>query len=151
MLQLADDRIRALDRPSGPTVLLHGDPWEGNTLWDGDICVGLIDWKSAGVGHAGIDLGDLRLQVGIKYGVDAAEHVLNGWQAQSRRAATDLAYWDVVAALNTPTILYSGLALDSHGMKLDPPAGTERRDEFLRRALDELQPSSRIPQYSRYE
>lgn len=60
--QLADDRIRALDRPSGQAVLIHGDPWKGNMLWDGDTCGALIDWKSSGVGDPGIDLGHLRLQ-----------------------------------------------------------------------------------------
>lgn len=151
LLQLAEDRIRALDRPSGETVFLHGDPWEGNMLWDGETSVALIDWKSAGVGDPGIDLGDLRLQVTIKYGSDAAEHVLHGWQAETGRPATNLACWDTVAALNTPAVLYPGLALDGRGAKLDPPAETKRRDQFLRRALDELESSNRIPRSSRYE
>jgi len=49
-------------------------------------------------------------------------------------------YWDAVAALNTPTVLHAawlpGFAGD--GSPLDAAAVTERRDAFLRTALDQL-------------
>ena len=78
-------------------------------LWDGDVCLALIDWKTAGVGDPGVDFGELRKQMAITYGL---------------RASGGSAYWDVVAALNTPTELW--------------PGATERRDEFLRDALRRL-------------
>ena len=62
LLQLADEVVRRHERPRGESVLLHGDPWPGNLLWIGDRCVGLIDWKEAGVGDPGVDLGKLRFQ-----------------------------------------------------------------------------------------
>jgi hypothetical protein len=50
LLQLADDRVRALDRPLNTLVFVHGDMWAGNMLWDDDTCSGLIDWTDAGAG-----------------------------------------------------------------------------------------------------
>jgi len=38
----------------------------------------LIDWKTAGVGNPGVDLGELRTQVAIIYGDDAPNYVLQG-------------------------------------------------------------------------
>ena len=37
------------------------------------------------------------------------EYVLEGWQRTSGKRADDIAYWDAVAALNTPTESYSPL------------------------------------------
>lgn len=72
LLQLADERVRATPRPEEQSVFLHGDVWAGNALWDGDTCLGLIDWKDAGVGDPGIDLGLLRLNMTLQYGSNAA-------------------------------------------------------------------------------
>lgn len=149
LLQVADDRIRAMDRPAGASVFLHGDTHPGNMLWNGETYL-LIDWKSAGIGDPGVDLGNLRMQMAIKHGPDAAEQVLQGWQAEAGRQASNLAYWDVMAALHTSAVLFPGLALDGQGERLDPPAETQRRDQFLRTALDQLKPSNRIPRFSRY-
>lgn len=151
LMQMAEDRILAMDRPPGPTVLVHGDLHGGNMLWDQDSCVALIDWKSAGVGDPGLDLGRLRMNMAIRHGHDAAQQVLRGWEAETGRPAANLAYWDAVSALNTPTVLWPGIpALDDEGRELDPSEPTERRNHFLRTALDQLERSNRIPRHSRY-
>lgn len=150
LLQLAEDRIRAVDRPSASRALVHGDVHAGNMLWDGDTCIALIDWKSAGVGDPGVDLGNLRLHLAVQYGLDAARQVLQGWQSESGHSANNLAYWDVVAALNTPAVLWpEAPAFDNRGNRLDPPGATRRRDQFLHEALDQLEPPHRIPRHSR--
>ena len=71
LLHTADELVRRRGHPAGPTVFVHGDIWGGNTMWDGDTCVGLIDWKTAGVGDPGVDLGELRMQMALEYGADA--------------------------------------------------------------------------------
>ncbi|WP_344147865.1 phosphotransferase [Kribbella yunnanensis] len=109
LLRLADDVVRGMEVPQGPTVFLHGDVWPGNVAWAGGECV-LIDWKTAGVGNPGVDFGELRKQMAITYGL---------------RATGGSAYWDLVAALNTPTVL-------------DWAQATERRDVFVRDALGRL-------------
>ncbi|WP_188897478.1 phosphotransferase family protein [Microlunatus endophyticus] len=134
LLHVADERVRATPRLEGQSVLLHGDVWAGNALWDGDKCVGLIDWKDAGVGDPGIDLGLLRLNMTLQYGSNAASYVLEGWQGAAGRAATHLAYWDTVAALNTPTVL-DDPGFDDDGEVVSAEVVSRRRDTFLAEAL----------------
>jgi hypothetical protein len=139
LLQHADERVRSHVVPAAASLFLHGDVWAGNMLWEGDRCVALIDWKTAGVGDPGVDLGSLRMQMALQYGEDAPASVLEGWERQAGRAAIAVPYWDAVAALNTPTVLHGwvpGFAGD--GSPLDDAAVTERRDAFLRAALDQL-------------
>jgi hypothetical protein len=75
----------------------------------------------------------------VQYGADAPAQVLDGWQRESGRDATNVAYWDAVAALNTPTNLDDWEpGFDDRGNRLSSAALTERRDAFLREALDRL-------------
>lgn len=138
LLQLADERIRAIPLPQGQSVFLHGDIHGGNSLWDGDTCLALIDWKTAGVGDPGVDLGNLRLQMAMQYGMDAPPYVLEGWERTAGRTATNVAYWDATAALNTPTVLHGWPGFHEDGSALDVIAVTERRDAFLRAAVSAL-------------
>lgn len=73
------------------------------------------------MGAPGVDLCELRKQAAISFGPAAPAQVLKGYKNEAR----DVAYWDAVAALNTPTELYSETA-------------TARRDAFLRTALAQL-------------
>lgn len=139
LLQHADEHTQQHGVPAGSTVFVHGDTWTGNMLYTDDTHpTVLIDWKTAGVGHPGVDLGGLRLHAALHYGLGVADHVLHGWERQARQPATALPYWDAIAALNTPTELgdYPGFA--ENGSRLDTAAVTERRDTFLRAALDGL-------------
>jgi hypothetical protein len=65
--------------------------------------------------------------------------VLDGWQRESGRQATNVAYWDTVAAVYSPAVLddYEP-GFDDQGHEIDWPAKTKRRDAFLRAALDRL-------------
>jgi hypothetical protein len=142
LLQEADERVRSHGVPSATSVFLHGDIWAGNMLFEGDRCVALIDWKTAGVGDPGVDLGSLRMNIALQYGQDAPRPRVGGWQRQAGRAATCVPYWDAVAALTTDTVMHHapgpGLAFTGDGRPLDGTAVTERRDAFLRTALDQL-------------
>ncbi len=139
LLQLADDKVTSIPRPQGKTVFVHADLWAGNMMWNGDSDVTLIDWKDSGVGDPGVDLGHLRMKMAVQYGADAAAHVLDGWQRESGREATNLAYWDAVAALHTPADLDDWEpGFDEEGNQLSSAAITARRDAFLREALDQL-------------
>jgi aminoglycoside phosphotransferase (APT) family kinase protein len=125
LLRMADERIQSLAQPQGETVFVHGDVWPGNMACAGDAYCTLIDWKTAGVGDPGVDISELRKQIAITYGPEATAGIVDGWEQASGTSATNVAYWDVVAALNTPTTLFSTVA-------------TARRDTFLRDALDRL-------------
>lgn len=138
LLLMADDIVRAYKQTDEPTVLLHGDLWPGNTRWNDGRFTALIDWKTAGVGNPGVDLGSMRLQVALRYGLTAATFVLEGWERQMRRQATDIAYWDAVAALNTPTIMDGWPDCDPISHPLGARAVTRRRDAFLNVAIGKI-------------
>lgn len=125
LLDRADERVQTVDVPPTPVVFLHGDVWPGNTTLVGGTVHALIDWKTAGVGNPGVDLGELRKQVAMLYDDHAPALVLAGWERASGVRAEGVAYWDAVAALNTPT--------ESEG-----PHARRRRDAFLEAALARL-------------
>jgi aminoglycoside phosphotransferase (APT) family kinase protein len=150
LLARAEDQLAGLPVPDGGTVLVHGDLWQGNTLWAGDACSGFVDWDAAGAGSPGIDLGTLRLDVALFFGssalspagLSAADELLAGWEQAAGCAAENVAYWDVAAALCTvgdmayclPDDLVNELSRpDLHAALL-----TARRDAFLRAALNPL-------------
>lgn len=137
LLLWADDCLREHGRPDGPIGFVHGDVWWGNTRWDGDTFVALIDWKDSGAGNPGVDIGGFRFQMALTYGVDP-DPVLEGWEREAGRRATNVAYWDAVTALDTPTVLDGWPGYDDQGRPLDTAAVTARRDAFLRAAIDRL-------------
>jgi aminoglycoside phosphotransferase (APT) family kinase protein len=73
LLARAEERIASLPVPDGELVFVHGDLWQGNTIWSGDSCSGMIDWDAAGAGSPGIDLGTLRFDVALFFGSSALE------------------------------------------------------------------------------
>jgi aminoglycoside phosphotransferase (APT) family kinase protein len=99
----------------------------------------MVDWDAAGVGHPGIDLGTLRLDAAILFGLPAATGILEGWR-QATGQADAVAYWDLVAVLTTPTEMAQWLPVaHDHGrVDLDAATLNHRRDAFLRAALDQL-------------
>jgi hypothetical protein len=87
-----------------------------------------------------IDLGTLRFDAAINFGPPAAAEVLVGWRRATGRAADAMAYWDLVAALTTPPDMTQWLSVaHDHGrVDLDAATLNNRRDTFLRSALDQL-------------
>ncbi|MBB4682921.1 aminoglycoside phosphotransferase family protein [Amycolatopsis jiangsuensis] len=134
------ERLAEVPVPQEPSVLVHGDLWQGNTMWAGDECTGLVDWDCAGAGAAGSDLGNLRCDAAILAGLPAAEQVLDGWQQAAGRPAEHVAYWDLTAALSTPADPAKWLpAMHGQGRTdLTAPTVYQRRDAFLQDALDRL-------------
>jgi aminoglycoside phosphotransferase (APT) family kinase protein len=136
----AEQQLSELPVPGSATVLVHGDLWQGNTLWSGGVCTGVIDWDCAGAGTPGIDLDTLRLDAAFSYGPGAAGQILDGWRRATGREPEHVAYWDVVAAL----IMVGDMAecmpplLDHHRPDLDACILTARRDAFLSAALTQL-------------
>jgi aminoglycoside phosphotransferase (APT) family kinase protein len=140
LLARAEERIAGLPVPAAATVLVHGDLWQGNTVWSQGQCTGVIDWDIAGAGAPGIDLGTLRLDAALYYGPAAAARVLDGWRQAAGREPEHVAYWDVVAALTTVGDMAQCMPPlpDHHRSDLDAPTLTARRDAFLSTALTNL-------------
>jgi aminoglycoside phosphotransferase (APT) family kinase protein len=136
LLSHAQAVLDALPAPAGPQVLVHGDLWQGNTMWEGNTLTAVIDWDAAGVGHPGIDLGNLRCDAAVLHGPPAAQLVLDGW----REVADDpqwLAYYDILAAVCTPAGMVSFVtAIHTQGRTdMDAPTAISRRDAYLEEAL----------------
>jgi aminoglycoside phosphotransferase (APT) family kinase protein len=140
LLVRAEAVLDRLPVPASPRVFVHGDLWQGNTLWDGDRLTGIIDWDCAGVGPAGVDVGALRGDAATAVGGDAADEVLAGYEEATGRPLPDVAYWDLVTALATPVSMdwFVTAAQDQGRTDLDQPTMLARRDEFLAAALDRL-------------
>ena len=135
----AEERV-AGSPPDGPGVFVHGDLWQGNALWTNSTLTGLIDWDCAGTGSVGIDLGSLRCDAAICFGLEAAQDVQAGWEETTGRPASDVPYWDVVAALSTPPDMgWFPAAIAGQGRPdLIQEVLLRRRDEFLRCALADV-------------
>jgi aminoglycoside phosphotransferase (APT) family kinase protein len=129
LLDEADALVREHGLPLPErTVFVHGDVWAGNIIWDDGDTATLIDWKTAGVGAPEVDVCGLRNSVAVMFGPEAPDLVLEGWERERGTKASDIAYWDAKAALNTRT------ELDA----MDGAGATDRRDAFLRAALQDL-------------
>ncbi len=138
LLHEVDTLLAATSPPPTETVLVHGDLWQGNLLFDGDVCVGIIDWEATGAGDPGIDIGSLRWDAAILFGAWASDHILSGWEFAAGRVADHVAYWDLVAGANTPADLSAMVdSITQQGRAdLDGETLTNRRDRFLEDALD---------------
>lgn len=137
----AERALTSLPPPAGPDVFVHGDMWQGNTMWEGDTLTGMVDWDSAGVGHAGVDLGSLRCDAMLMSGDSAAaDEVLAGYEVASGRHAANVVYWDLVGGLCTPpTMEWFVDAIQGQGRTdLSRELLVERRDAWLQRTLDRL-------------
>jgi aminoglycoside phosphotransferase (APT) family kinase protein len=119
---------------------VHGDLWQGNTLWTGDVLTGVLDWDCAGVGLPGIDVGSLRCDAAVTRGADAADAALAGWETAAGRTLDDVPYWDLVGGLATPPDMgwFAAANHDQGRTDLSPATMVARRDAFLRAALDRL-------------
>jgi aminoglycoside phosphotransferase (APT) family kinase protein len=114
---LSEGRIRdALEAFGSPaqvnrSVLLHGDYWPGNILWNGADIAAVIDWEDAEVGDPLSDLGNSRLEILWMFGDDAMRTFTNYYLALTDLDTSNLPYWDLRAALR-PCATMSGWGLD---------------------------------------
>jgi aminoglycoside phosphotransferase (APT) family kinase protein len=82
--------------PPEPRCFIHRDYHPENTLWWRGRLTGVVDWTSACWGPPGIDVGHMRWNLAVTYGVDAAEEFLRLSRATAG-GLDDQRYWDAVA------------------------------------------------------
>jgi len=87
--------------PDGnPPVLLHGDFWLGNTLWQEGRLISVIDWEDAGVGEPLSDLASARMELLWSSGMEAMHSFTVSYQTLMPTLRYDsLPYWDLLAAI----------------------------------------------------
>ena len=83
------------------SVLLHGDFWPGNILWQDGQLVGVIDWEDAQLGDPLADVANSRLEILWAFGLDAMQSFTQQYQSMTAIDFTNLPYWDLCAALRT--------------------------------------------------
>ncbi|KAJ6445243.1 aspartate aminotransferase [Purpureocillium lavendulum] len=140
MLVTAAEVVKRSKPTDTRLAFVHGDLWQGNMLWEGTDVTAILDWDASGLGSPGIDLGSVRFDAALFYGLPAIMEVLDGWEHESGRLAPDVAYWDVVAALATPPNMRSFQTAMAEQGRPDLTAEllNQRREEFLRQALRQL-------------
>lgn len=84
-----------LNRP----VLLHGDYWPGNLLWNNGQLVAVIDWEDAKRGDPLADVANARLEFLFAFGIDAMNDFTSQYQSMTSIDFANLPYWDLCAAL----------------------------------------------------
>jgi aminoglycoside phosphotransferase (APT) family kinase protein len=89
----------------GGDVLLHGDFWPGNLLWQGGELVAVIDWEDAAVGNPLADFATTRLDLLWIFGREALQTFSRSYQTLTRCDLSQLPYWDLLAALRSASRL----------------------------------------------
>ena len=81
------------------SVVLHGDFWPGNILWQNDRLVAVIDWEDAALGDPLADVANTRLEILWAFGIDAMHSFTQHYQSMTSIDLTNLPIWDLFAAL----------------------------------------------------
>jgi aminoglycoside phosphotransferase (APT) family kinase protein len=96
---------RAFELAAGPApetdrCFIHRDYHHGNTLWRRGRLTGVVDWTQASWGPASVDLGHMRWNLALDFGIEAAEEFLSIHQALTAGAVRHHPYWDVVTVVD---------------------------------------------------
>ncbi|WP_405455083.1 phosphotransferase family protein [Paenibacillus sp. HJGM_3] len=96
-------RYAAGTRPQPPERFLHRDYHPGNVLWTDGRVSGVVDWPSACIGPAGVDVGHCRVNLVELFGVETADAYLRAYEHFAGPSFQYDPYWDIDALVN---ILY---------------------------------------------
>ncbi|WP_020576645.1 phosphotransferase family protein [Actinopolymorpha alba] len=83
--------------PSASLGFIHRDYHPGQTLWQDDRLVGVVDWTTGCLGPRGIDLARMRLNLAGRYGAEVADRFLAAYRATGTPDAHH-PYWDLLDA-----------------------------------------------------
>lgn len=127
-----------------PPVLLHGDIWNGNILWQGKKISGIIDWEDAWIGDPLLDIAGARSDQVYTYGMEMADQLTKIYLDLRKIDARDLPLWDLVAVLWLIHFINHDLpawaAFFHHYGRTDITAESIKRDinSFSNQALEQL-------------
>ncbi|MSP13031.1 MAG: aminoglycoside phosphotransferase family protein [Chloroflexi bacterium] len=109
--RIRDTLVSAWQLPQrNASVLLHGDFWPGNILWQGDKLVAVIDWEDASLEDPLTDLAISRLDILWIFGIDAMNSFTYHYKSMMAIGYTNLPYWDLCAALRLVRLAGANLA-----------------------------------------
>ena len=126
------------------SVLLHGDFWPGNLLWQGNRLTAVVDWEDASLGDPLIDLAISRLDMLWIMGDEAMRAFTTHYRFLREVDDTCLPYWDLCAALRL--IRLAGANLAEWAAFFHPSGRVDITEQtmraqinwFVRQAFDQL-------------
>ena len=125
--------------PPTPTGLIHRDFHPGNTLWQGDVVTGLIDWAETAWGPPDLDVAHACSNFAMLQSVESAIAFRTAYVAQGGTLDPDpevRAYWqlrDICGFLPDPAPVVVALTRQRPDLDLD---GVRRRlEDLLARTL----------------
>lgn len=120
---------------SGPITPIHGDPKQGNCLWQRDRLQALLDWEMAGLGEPLTDLGYMLQFYDQGDGAFASpgfdlegwwprERMIAEWERITGRTARDLRHYEALGMCKVCAIIALGYHLYRSGRATDPRFAT---------------------------
>jgi len=84
--------------PADP-VLVHGDYWSGNILWEKGQLTGILDWENVAFGDPGFDIAYCRMEMIIDGMDDAADTFLKTYEADTGKPVVNLELCELAVAV----------------------------------------------------
>jgi aminoglycoside phosphotransferase (APT) family kinase protein len=125
--------------PATPLHLIHRDFHPGNTLWEGDVVTGLIDWAETSWGPSDLDVAHACSNFAMLHSLDDALAFREAYERRGGRLDPDpeaRRYWaclDALGFLPDPDPIVA--ALMRQRPDLDPEGVRRRLEDLLALAL----------------
>lgn len=117
-------------------VLLHGDFWPGNVIWNDGQIAAVLDWEDAILGDPLFDVASCRLELFWGFGFGAMVSFTEQYAAHRTLDFANLPFWELCAALGLMA------KLSGWGLELEIEADMRAKlQDFASRALAQLQAS----------
>ena len=84
--------------PPGP-VLVHGDYWSGNMLWEKGQLTAILDWENVAFGDPGFDIAYCRMEMIIDGMDDAADTFLKTYETYTGKPVVNLGLCELAVAV----------------------------------------------------
>ncbi len=81
--------------PLTDDIFLHGDYWPGNTLWQGQKLVAVVDFEEIGIGDPALDVSTAIVNYRFEPWRDAADNFLEVYRAETGRQLDSLRFWNL--------------------------------------------------------
>lgn len=139
------DRLRSTRRNAMSSlqpeaaVYLHHDYWPGNTLWDDERLIAVVDWEGGVIGDPAIDVAGCSFDISMLGMEDAAARFVERYREISGRALPNLAYWALFAVSRPmPDIAIWVPGWNAMGIDMTEEQARERHTTLIESALTQF-------------
>jgi aminoglycoside phosphotransferase (APT) family kinase protein len=136
------ERLRATRREAMSSLQLetpvytHHDYWPGNTLWEGERLVAVVDWEGGVIGDPAIDVATCFFDIAILGLDDAASVFVETYRQLSGRPLPNLEYWHLMAVGRPlPDISIWVPGWQAMGLTIDADEARDRHTFLIEAAL----------------